>query len=142
MQKDEQAITSYAVEQAETIRSIVYQAGAAIMDFYQHDFNVELKADSSPVTEADMASNKIITEGLKNLPGDLPIISEENTIPEYTQRSRWKAWWLVDPLDGTKEFVKGSSDFTVNIALMFRRKEGAPGYPLAGWALAPVQDLF
>jgi len=97
---------------------IAQEAGSAILQIYNSDFNYKLKKDSSPITEADYISNKIITERLKILTPKIPIISEENSEIPYEIRSRWKKYWLVDPLDGTKEFIKKNGDFTVNIALI------------------------
>ncbi|HFA49041.1 MAG TPA: 3'(2'),5'-bisphosphate nucleotidase [Bacteroidetes bacterium] len=95
------------------------QAGAAILDVYNSDdFGVEHKKDDSPLTKADKAANKIICEGLKKLPLLYPIISEENKQADYRERKNWHRCWLIDPLDGTKEFIKRNGDFTVNIALV------------------------
>lgn len=92
------------------------KAGEAIMDVYQKPFDVELKEDRSPLTEADRESNGIIMSHLE--PTGIPIISEENKQTDYDVRSQWDTCWIVDPLDGTKEFVKRNGEFTVNIALV------------------------
>ena len=97
---------------------IAKDAGLAIVQIYNSDFDYELKKDFSPITKADNISHKIITERLKILAPKIPIISEENCDIPYSIRSRWKKYWLVDPLDGTKEFIKKNGDFTVNIALI------------------------
>ena len=97
---------------------IAQDAGLAILQIYNSDFDYKLKKDFSPITEADNISHKIITERLKILTPKIPIISEENSEIPYEIRSRWKKYWLVDPLDGTKEFIKKNGDFTVNIALI------------------------
>ena len=103
---------------------IARQAGGAIMAIYgREDFGVELKNDESPLTLADKASNDIICEALKKLPVQYPIVSEENKSIAYDERKGFDYHWLVDPLDGTKEFIKRNGEFTVNIALIHR---GAP----------------
>ncbi len=96
-------------------------AGKEIMKVYVHDFDVILKSDHSPLTEADQAANKVIVILLQQTP--VPIISEENKQIPYEIRKDWKSCWIVDPLDGTKEFIKKNDEFTVNIALV---KEGLP----------------
>ena len=88
------------------------------MDIYGQDFSVVEKSDHSPLTEADMASHHIICDALAELDPDTPILSEESTGITFAQRSRWQEYWLVDPLDGTKEFVNRNGEFTVNIALI------------------------
>jgi len=97
---------------------IAKDAGLAIVQIYNSDFDYKLKKDFSPITEADNISHTIITERLKILAPKIPIISEENCDIPYSIRSRWKKYWLVDPLDGTKEFINKNGDFTVNIALI------------------------
>jgi len=97
---------------------IAKDAGLAIVQIYNSDFDYALKKDSSPITKADNISHKIITERLKILTPKIPIISEENCDIPYSIRSRWKKYWLVDPLDGTKEFINKNGEFTVNIALI------------------------
>ncbi|MGB1110374.1 MAG: 3'(2'),5'-bisphosphate nucleotidase CysQ [Gammaproteobacteria bacterium] len=102
----------------ESVRNIAEQAGGAIMEIYGRDFAVGYKDDESPLTEADLAAHKVIVAGLSQLEPKLPILSEESAeLPAETRRS-WPAYWLVDPLDGTKEFVKRNGEFTVNIALV------------------------
>jgi len=122
-------------EQIQTLETISRQAGAAILDIYGEDnFGVEHKADDSPLTRADKASNKIICDGLRALTPDVPIISEENSIPAYEVRKHYEAYWLIDPLDGTKEFIKRNGDFTTNIALIVN------GRSAFGMVYAPVLD--
>ena len=94
------------------------KAGEAIMEYYKTDQAVDFKDDNSPVTAADMAAHMIIMQGLKEKYGDIPCISEEGDMPLYNERKEWKYFWLVDPLDGTKEFIGRKGDFTVNIALI------------------------
>jgi len=93
-------------------------AGDAILEVYATDFDVQAKEDDSPLTQADLASNSKITAGLKALTPDIPIISEEFGLPDFDERASWSRYWLIDPLDGTKEFVKRNGEFTVNIALI------------------------
>ncbi len=93
-------------------------AGDAILEVYATDFSVQSKADDSPLTQADLASHKTIAGGLAKLLPDVPVISEEDGLPPFEERRAWREYWLVDPLDGTKEFVKRNGEFTVNIALI------------------------
>lgn len=112
---------------------IAHQASLEILKIYHNDnFNVELKQDSSPVTKADLISNKIIINGLKNL-SNYPIITEESTV-EYEVRKNWTKYWLVDPLDGTKDFIKKNGGFTINIALIENAKPtlGVVHVPISG----------
>ncbi len=97
------------------------EAGKKILEVYQRDFTVETKADSSPLTEADRQSHIVIKNKL--LQTDIPLLSEEGKQLPYEERKKWSTFWLVDPLDGTKEFIKKNGEFTVNIALI---KNGAP----------------
>ncbi len=120
---------------------ISQQAGYAIMKIYgTDDFGVESKSDESPLTKADKAANKIICEGLEKLPLLYPIISEENKQLGFEIRKNWRRCWLVDPLDGTKEFIKRNGDFTVNIALVENGKVvlgvvGVPAHNEIYWAV-------
>ncbi|MBK6946694.1 MAG: 3'(2'),5'-bisphosphate nucleotidase CysQ [Haliscomenobacter sp.] len=103
----------------ESVKLLAREAGAAIMEIYQRpDFNVVDKSDHSPLTDADQASNQIICDGLMRLFPKFPIISEENRETPYEERKTYEYCWLVDPLDGTKEFIRRNGDFTVNIALV------------------------
>ncbi len=98
--------------------NISYTAGDAIVDIYNRDFNIEHKDDKSPLTEADMAAHHIIVDGLEALTPDIPVLSEESASIPFNIRSGWHRYWLVDPLDGTREFIKRNGEFTVNIALV------------------------
>jgi 3'(2'), 5'-bisphosphate nucleotidase len=100
------------------IVALAHQAGAAILPFWRADVQVMAKADESPVTAADLAAHQIIVDGLTALAPDIPILSEEDADIALAVREQWTRWWLVDPLDGTKEFINGSEEFTVNIALI------------------------
>lgn len=107
----------------ESIYEIALDAGKAIMNHYHSDVYVEEKVDHSPVTAADVAANDIIIERLMTLTPDIPVLSEESAHTSWSERQRWTAFWLVDPLDGTKEFLRQNGEFTVNIALI---EEGKP----------------
>lgn len=100
------------------VRSIARSAGDAILEVYGESFSVELKEDRSPLTEADRKSHEIIKRGLTALDPAVPILSEESPAAEVAGRRNWHRFWLVDPLDGTKEFIKRNGEFTVNIALI------------------------
>ena len=97
---------------------LAHRAGAAILPFWRADVAVTEKADQSPVTAADLAAHQVIVDGLTALTPDIPILSEEDADIALAVRQGWQRWWLVDPLDGTKEFINGSEEFTVNIALI------------------------
>lgn len=98
---------------------IAKEAGAAILEIYRlSDLGIEAKDDESPLTIADKKANEVICKGLKTHFPDIPIISEENKEISYEERKKFKYFWLVDPLDGTKEFIKRNDEFTVNIALV------------------------
>jgi 3'(2'), 5'-bisphosphate nucleotidase len=109
-------------------------AGAAIMEVYGSDFAVNNKDDASPVTEADLRAEAIILDGLRRLTPDIPIVSEEAAADGATYDVSAGTFWLVDPLDGTKEFVKRNGEFTVNIGLI------VDGVPVVGVLFAPVLD--
>lgn len=119
----------------EQINQIARQAGDEILNIYQREEgpDIQLKADDSPVTAADLAANKVIVQGLKALTPDIPILSEESIV-DWEERQHWHTYWLVDPLDGTKEFIKRNGEFTVNIALI------EAGVPILGVVYAPVLD--
>ena len=102
----------------EPIVALAIAAGNAILKVYATDFEVQSKGDESPLTLADLAAQKCIVTGLKSLTPDIPIISEESGLPPFAERRLWRRYWLVDPLDGTREFVNRNGEFTVNIALI------------------------
>jgi 3'(2'), 5'-bisphosphate nucleotidase len=116
----------------EPIVKLSIDAGQAILRVYQTDFDVESKSDDSPLTKADMASNRRILQGLATLTPEIPVITEEAGLPPFDVRGKWRRYWLIDPLDGTKEFVKRNGEFTVNIALI----DG--GRPVLGVVHVPV----
>jgi 3'(2'), 5'-bisphosphate nucleotidase len=102
----------------EAVIGLAREAGAAIMDVYRQDFDVGHKDDRSPLTQADLASHRIICAGLQRLTPEIPVLSEESAQLPWDTRRAWTRYWLVDPLDGTREFVKKNGEFTVNIALI------------------------
>ena len=123
-------------EELELAIRAAIKAGRAIMKIYNgEDFEVEFKGDNSPLTKADKAAHEIITSYLSNSP--LPILSEEGSEIPYTERKNWNRFWMVDPIDGTKEFIKRNGEFTVNIALIQNQK------PILGVVFAPaLKDLY
>ncbi len=111
-------------------------AGDAILQVYNTaDFNVDMKADDSPLTQADLAAHAILEPGLLALLDGVPVLSEEGALPEWETRSQWNRYWIIDPLDGTKEFIKRNGEFTVNIALIEN------GEPVLGVVHVPVLDI-
>lgn len=116
---------------------IARRAADAILAIYAQDFEVVCKDDNSPVTAADLAAQKVIAHGLHELAPSVPVISEEALAAPWSERRTWRRYWLVDPLDGTREFVKRNGEFTVNIALIDDHR------PVLGVVLAPVTgDLY
>ena len=112
-------LTSVELEAiAAEIRAICHRAGKAILDVYEQDFSVTHKEDNSPLTQADLASHTIICDALAALTPNIPLLSEESTEIDFATRRRWRQYWLVDPLDGTREFVNRNGEFTVNIAFI------------------------
>ncbi|CAN5190668.1 3'(2'),5'-bisphosphate nucleotidase CysQ [soil metagenome] len=118
----------------EPVLALARDAGTAILQVYARDFAVSHKDDRSPLTEADMAAHHLIVDGLRLLTPELPVLSEESAAIGWDERRGWSRYWLVDPLDGTREFVKRNGEFTVNIALI---EDGAP---VLGVVFAPVLD--
>jgi 3'(2'), 5'-bisphosphate nucleotidase len=115
--------------------NIARDAGEAILAVYNTEFDVEEKDDKSPLTAADMASHNLIMQRLSELTPDVPILSEESAKLPFAVRSSWETYWLVDPLDGTREFVKRNGEFTVNIALIHQHKS------IIGVINVPVLDV-
>ena len=115
----------------DSIISIAKDAGKAILSVYNNkNFKVQIKSDNSPITEADLISNEILTNGLKKV-SSIPIVSEESYV-EYAKRKSWNLFWLIDPLDGTKDFIAGNDEFAINIALIKNNK------PILGVVYIPV----
>lgn len=118
------------------VENIAVKAGEAIMDIYRTgDFGVDHKSDDSPLTKADLAAHRVIVDSLKELTPEWPILSEESAKIPFEERSQWRKYWLVDPLDGTKEFIKKNGEFTVNIALI------EEGKPVLSVVYVPVQEV-
>lgn len=115
------------------IRTITVEAGRKILAVYEREYNVTHKDDKSPLTEADRVAHDLIVEHLAALTPALPVLSEESTASDYAARATWKRFWLVDPLDGTKEFISRTGEFTVNIALIDN------GRPVLGVVHVPVR---
>lgn len=118
----------------EAVEPIAEEAGRAILAVYETDFEVEHKDDRTPVTQADMAAHRVIVQRLRELEPDIPVLSEESSHIPFEQRRQWGRYWLVDPLDGTREFIKRNGEFTVNIALI------AGHEPVLGVVHSPVLD--
>lgn len=116
------------------IKTIAETAGEAILKIYRTDFEVQHKDDDSPLTQADLAAHRVIMSGLKKLTPDIPRLSEEGAKIPFSERGNWQRYWLIDPLDGTREFVKKNGEFTVNIALIEN------GKPTLGVVHAPDSD--
>ena len=123
------------------IVKIAKDAGKAIMEIYNQDFGVEFKSDNTPLTVADRKANEIIVAALNQLPvnsflqQNIPILSEEGRRIPYDERKNWEYFWLIDPLDGTKEFVKRNGEFTINIALIYKDT------PVLGVVYSPVLNV-
>ena len=114
------------------IIALAEQAGEKILEIYETDYAIEHKEDETPLTEADMAAHHFIEAGLQALTPDIPILSEESAGIPFETRRQWQCYWLVDPLDGTREFIKRNGEFSVNIALVEN------GTAILGVVYAPV----
>jgi 3'(2'), 5'-bisphosphate nucleotidase len=114
------------------VLKIADAASEKVMSIYMTDFKVDYKADESPITAADIASHNAIVEGLSNLSQDIPILSEEGAEIPWSERKHWQRFWLIDPIDGTKDFTQRTGEFTVNIALIEN------GEPILGVVTAPA----
>jgi 3'(2'), 5'-bisphosphate nucleotidase len=111
------------------------KAGEAILRVYRQEFDVEHKDDASPLTAADLASHNLIRDALLELTPDTPLLSEESALVDFALRSGWQEYWLIDPLDGTREFIKRNGEFTVNIALVRNHQ------PVMGVVHVPVSKF-
>lgn len=132
---------SISVEQGnpvllQAVTDLAWQAGNKILEFYHMDFKVDTKPDGSPLTAADLAAHHCLVAGLTDLDLGYPILSEESAAVPFAERSRWEQYWLLDPLDGTREFMHRNGEFTVNVALI------SQGRPVLGVVYAPVKDLL
>lgn len=120
----------------DNVLDLALEAGKKVMEiYYTNEFKEKFKQDKSPLTEADIASHNTILIGLNQLTPDIPILSEESVEIDYEERKNWQLFWLIDPLDGTKEFIKRNGEFTINISLIFN------GAPILGVVHAPVLGL-
>lgn len=117
------------------ILELARRAGETILDVYQNGYEITEKADATPLTTADLEAHRIISAGLEALEFKAPVLSEESGVIPFEQRTCWETYWLVDPLDGTREFIRRSGEFTVNIALIHK------GCPFLGVVYAPVLKL-
>jgi 3'(2'), 5'-bisphosphate nucleotidase len=119
----------------EQLVDISRRAGIAILEWYEGDMGITQKADESPLTRADLASHELITADLTKRWPEIPVLSEESAEIPWETRQKWQQYWLVDPLDGTKEFINRNGEFTVNIALIQHHK------PVLGIVHVPVTDV-
>ena len=124
------------IELLKKIENTAIKAGIEILKIYESsDFGVQIKGDDSPLTKADLAAHNVIVKDLASYTPDIPILSEESTDISFEERSSWDKYWLVDPLDGTKEFIKKNGEFTVNIALI------EDGNPILSVVYVPVTGV-
>jgi 3'(2'), 5'-bisphosphate nucleotidase len=126
---------------ARKVADLAERAGQAIMAIYETaDFETQYKEDESPLTAADLAAHQVLVDGLAELTPNIPVLSEESSSISYEDRRQWGTFWLVDPLDGTKEFIKRNGEFTVNVALITGNQAGmgvvhAPALDTTYWAV-------
>ena len=113
---------------------IARQTGLTILKYFKQDYKIVRKPDNTPVTDADIAANDFVTKRLTSLTPNIPILSEEGDIYDFATRKKWQIYWLIDPLDGTREFIKNSNEFSVNIALISQQK------PILGVIHSPKQQ--
>lgn len=133
----ERSTRSHAAELLPGVLELARRAGSAILEIYQQvDPQTEYKPDGSPLTQADLVSHAIIVEGLARLTPEWPVLSEESQEVSFDRRQPWRIFWMVDPLDGTREFLHRSGEFTVNIALLEENR------PVLGVVYAPAIDLL
>lgn len=114
------------------VLKIADAASEKVLSIYMTDFKVDFKADESPITAADVASHRVIVAGLRHLSHDIPVLSEEGAEIPWSERKQWRRFWLIDPIDGTKDFTQRTGEFTVNIALIEN------GEPILGVVTAPA----
>lgn len=129
---------TFSDEVINAVKKIAQEAGDAILNVYKapEQIEVEEKSDNSPITQADLAAHDIIEKGLSELTPDIPILSEESAEIPFAERQSWSSFWLVDPLDGTKEFIARTDDFTVNIAFV---SDHSPSF---GLIYLPIEKVF
>jgi len=129
-------VNNYYHQYLNAVIEIAKDAGEAIMKVYETDFDVKNKSDNSPLTQADLAAHDLIVSALNHLTPEIPVLSEESDAIDASVRNSWQLYWLIDPLDGTREFVKRNGEFTVNIALIDKHS------PIMGVVYAPATDLL
>lgn len=136
-------MTASHAELLGAVRGIAERAGQAILEVYESAFAVELKDDRSPLTAADMAAHRLIVRELGELTPGIPVLSEESATSHTDQRHQWPTYWLVDPLDGTREFIKRNGEFSVNIALIENHESvlGVVHAPVPGYSCAGARGL-
>ncbi len=137
-------IQDYQEIRVEPLVELLEAAGRLVMSYYQReDLGVELKADQSPVTQADQASNQFLIKRLNTLYPDTPIISEESDAPAFSIRKTWPFCWMIDPLDGTKEFLKHNGEFSINLALIHKHEPvvGFIHFPVQGWTYYAIKGM-
>ena len=115
--------------------SLTFEAGETIMSLHKKPTNFSIKSDNTPVTEADKASHHLISKTLEKLTPNIPILSEESSEIPFSVRKKWKEYWLIDPLDGTRDFIDGSPDFCISIALINNN------YPSFGLIYSPINKV-
>lgn len=118
--KEMKKVTPFENIDINDIKEIALKAGKTIMDIYKHDFQINYKDDKSPLTGADLKSNEIICNALYSLYPDIPLISEENKLIDYDERKNWEYYWCIDPIDGTKEFIKKMESFQLILRLYIK----------------------
>ncbi|MDB2414597.1 3'(2'),5'-bisphosphate nucleotidase CysQ [Rickettsiales bacterium] len=128
-------MTSQYSKYAKEIALLAKKAGEIIMPYHNNSIDIEQKNDGSPVTEADMAAHNYIITALNNISPDIPVVSEEQNQDLNEQIAKQKLYWIIDPIDGTKGFIKGSDEFTVNIALIYNNN------PIGGVVYLPAQNI-
>ncbi|ROQ93532.1 3'(2'),5'-bisphosphate nucleotidase CysQ [Desulfosoma caldarium] len=116
------------------LEDLIRAAGDAVLDVYHSSFAVTTKEDRTPLTLADQRSHALLVKGLERIAPDIPVVSEEGAHIPYEERRHWRRFWLVDPLDGTKEFIRRNGEFTINVALIDN------GRPVLGLVLVPDQN--
>ena len=137
MNPDQPINNSQRAELLQAVIRIARDASAAIMNVYAGEFTVNEKSDHSPLTQADRAAHQLITSALQKLTADIPVLSEESPaeLHDFAIRRQWSRFWLVDPLDGTREFIQRNGEFTVNIALVEQHQ------PVLGVIAVPSTDV-
>lgn len=117
----------------EPVCNLLWQTSDLILEVYERPFKVQYKTDQSPVTEADLRAHQLLEQGLARLTPGIPVLSEESKLTTWETRQSWPEYWLIDPLDGTKEFIAGNGEFTVNLALIEANQ------PVLGLVAVPAQ---